>query len=341
MRTFFTLLRGLGLIALLAGLLAPSTVSAQADTATLTVLSMSCPRGYSGPDYYETCQSPLIPDNPFSIIGPLGEVERVTGPEELNVRDRGRTDALGTIVFDALDPGKYELLGGLPGDLGGVASYCYQSGDPSARVPSRTTGTDQSYRAAPGPGSFSTFVTLTAGDAVTCEIYAIGTPLDPYGSADSSASSPAPSTTTPVTPAAGPASGGSNAAIYAGTCDTNGFSDPVAELTDVTTPAGAPAGSTDVPDVETSRTTIDQPLDDLLADDHVLVVFDEDDATVPLACGAIGGVVTDDGSLAIGLPRVGESRYSGVAVLTPEAGMTNVTIFLVENLLGVGGTPAT
>lgn len=125
---------------------------------------------------------------------------------------------------------------------------------------------------------------------------------------------------------------GSTAAIYLGDCDQDEFSDPVAQVTPVTTPDGDAAGATDVGDVETSFSTVPLSLDDLLGEDHALVVFDQDDATVPLACGVIGGVVTEDGSLAFGLPLVGDSRYSGVAFLTPDEDATNVSIFLAENL---------
>lgn len=324
MRLLFTLLRGIGLIALFVGLAGSGSVSAQtSETATLTVLSMSCPAGYDGPDYFETCQSPPIDGNPFTIIGPLEEVERVVDGQ-FNARGDGRTDSSGEIVFSDLPAGEYELVGGLPGDLGGVASYCYQTGDPSARFPSTTQGTDLSFTA-PGPGYFSTFLTFAGGDDITCEIYAIGVEPNPVGATASPAA---------ATPTQSSVSGtnGSNAAIYAGTCDTDDFGDAVAELTDVTTPTGDQAGSADVPDVETSRTTIDSSLDDLLVDDHVLVVFDEDDATVPLACGAIGGTVADDGSLAVALPAVGDSRYAGIATLTPVDDATDVTIVLAENL---------
>ena len=144
-----------------------------------------------------------------------------------------------------------------------------------------------------------------------------------------------PTATEPLTPA----TDGSNAAIYAGDCDADLTAEPVATLTNVRPPDGDTAGAEGGSAVETSSTTLDLPLDDVLADDHVLVVFDEDDDTVPIACGAIGGIVADDGSLAIGLPLVGESRYAGIAYLTPDGDQTDVTVFLAENLSGAGDTP--
>ena len=139
----------------------------------------------------------------------------------------------------------------------------------------------------------------------------------------------------------GSAGTGSPAAIYAGTCDTADFTgDPVAVLSETTLPEGDVQGADDASAVETSTTTLGMPLDDILADDHVLVVFDEDDDTVPLACGAIGGIVTDDGTLAFGLPAVGESRYAGVGSLTEDGDQTDATIFLAEDLDGGDATPA-
>ncbi len=132
---------------------------------------------------------------------------------------------------------------------------------------------------------------------------------------------------------------GSTAAIYGGDCDSDFTDEPVATLTNVRPPDGDAQGAEGASAVETSVTTLDLPLDDILAEDHVLVVFDEDDDTVPLVCGPIGGIVTDDGSLALGLPLVGESRYSGIAYLTPDGDRTGVTVFLAENLSGAEETP--
>ncbi len=133
---------------------------------------------------------------------------------------------------------------------------------------------------------------------------------------------------------------GSTVAIYAGDCEGDFADEPVATLTNVRPPDGEAAGADTASAVETSFTTLDLPLDDLLAEDHVLVVFDEDDDTVPLACGAIGGIITEDGSLVFGLPAVGASRFSGVAYLTEDGDQTLATLFLAEDLDGGDETPA-
>lgn len=154
------------------------------------------------------------------------------------------------------------------------------------------------------------------------------------GSATQAATQPASSTGTTGQPnqTATAEAAGSKAAIYAGTCETKDLGKPVAELTDVRTPTGDRVGSSAVTDVEISFTTIDPSLNDLLGDDHVLVVFDQNDASVPLACGAVGGIQGKDGSLVIGLPAVGDSVYSGVGYLSPSSNGTAVSIFLVKGL---------
>lgn len=179
------------------------------------------------------------------------------------------------------------------------------------------------------------------------------------GSAPTEAPAPAPTNTTASTEAPAPTqtaipsetlSGGSaptrvatgdaaenhdsRTAILAGDCDAGTFNDPIAVLTSVCPPAGNARGAAGASAVETSFTTIDVPLEDLLTEGHVLVVFDENDDSVALACGAIGGVVTPDGALAFGLPAVGASRFSGVAYLAEDGDKTHVSVFVAENLNG-------
>lgn len=126
----------------------------------------------------------------------------------------------------------------------------------------------------------------------------------------------------------------SSAAIYAGACDTKDLGDPVADLVDVAAPSGDRVGADDASAIETSFSTIDLSLGDMTTDDHVLVVFDEDEPDVVLACGPVGGIVAEDGSLAIGLRAQGDSRFSGVAYLAPSGEGTAVSIFLAEDLAG-------
>lgn len=124
---------------------------------------------------------------------------------------------------------------------------------------------------------------------------------------------------------------GSRTAIYMGDCGGNFDGDPVAELIDVAAPQGDPQGAAAAVTVETSYSRVPMSLTDLVAEDQVLVVFDEDDDTVPLACGAIGGVIAD-GELSFGLQPIDGSGWSGVVYLGDDGFETRATVYLAKDL---------
>lgn len=132
---------------------------------------------------------------------------------------------------------------------------------------------------------------------------------------------------------------GSTAAIYAGDCDGDFTDEGIARLTNVRAPSGETRGAADASSVGTSFTTLDLPLGDILEGDRVLVVFDEIDDSVVLTCGAVGGILTDDGTVAFGLPAIGESLFSGIAYLSEDGDQTEATIFLAKDL-SAEATPA-
>lgn len=134
------------------------------------------------------------------------------------------------------------------------------------------------------------------------------------------------------------ADGGSPAGIYAGTCDGSASSDAAAVLDPVTAPGGAEVGADFPGPVETSVTTIDLSLDELVASDYAIAVFDEDAPDIALACGEIGGIRGDDRTMVIGLPALGDSLYSGVAVITTtDAGTSDIAIYVAPDLDGSNG----
>lgn len=57
-------------------------------------------------------------------------------------------------------------------------------------------------------------------------------------------------------------------------------------------------------------------LDTLVAEPHILAVFESDDSGTIIACGTIGGFVTgdDDDTLAVGLSQQNDSGYTGIAL---------------------------
>ncbi len=302
MRPSVTLPRGLGLFALIVSLLAPLSVSAQGDATPPTAVS----NGYPVSAYL--CETDpgerfVAGDRPF--------------PNDCQtVADIGVTISLedGTVLGSCTVEDEICLVPNLPTDPGLLLVFT----EDISTVP-------DGYAPRENPLSAGNY-----GEFRGVSFYNVATDADATG-ADASA---APAETMTA------ATDGSTVAIYAGDCDGDLADEPIATLTNVRAPSGDTQGADTSSAVETAFTTLDLPLDDLLADDHVLVVFDEDDDTVPLVCGAIGGIVTEDGSLAFGLPAVGASRFSGVAYLTQEDDRTLATLFLAEDLDGGDETPA-
>ncbi len=234
------------------------------------------------------------------------------------------TDSSGAAMVEVRDPeeaGRYNI--DLPGNVlyypantdavDGYGSYVMSC--------ARAAEGDDSGFSYSGTGFF--LDDLETGDAVSCDLYLI----PPVGYTQTS-----PESAAPEAPATIP--GESPAGIYAGTCDPAGISgEPIADLEPVSPATGNLVGAAVPAPVERSESVIDVALSDLL-EEHVLVVFDQDDPTVALACGAIGGIVDEDNTLAIGLPALGASRYSGVAQLRPVADGTEVIILLASGLNG-------
>lgn len=79
--------------------------------------------------------------------------------------------------------------------------------------------------------------------------------------------------------------------------------------------------------VDVGLSTVELPLEAILAVDHSLMVHESaDDMGTSLACGAIGGHDVD-GSFLVGLGPVDGSGYSGIAWLTDKGdGTTDVEV---------------
>lgn len=126
--------------------------------------------------------------------------------------------------------------------------------------------------------------------------------------------------------------------IHEGTCDDL---DPnpayplssvgAAMLIDGTPTAGEEMVGTDsaIP-VESSVTTVDVALDDLLAEEYAINVHESpENAENYIACGDIGGMMMGD-NLVIGLGELNDSNSVGVAMLEPDGDQTIVTLFLTD-----------
>lgn len=134
------------------------------------------------------------------------------------------------------------------------------------------------------------------------------------------------------------AGGGYPAGIHAGTC---GDFDP-APLYPLTSPVALAADSVGADEATTvvrSRSVVPVPLEELLAEDHVIVVRGADaeldsPASTSIACGEIGGLRrSEEAGLVIGLREVNESLFAGLAIAGPnpdDPAETVVTLYVFE-----------
>jgi hypothetical protein len=79
--------------------------------------------------------------------------------------------------------------------------------------------------------------------------------------------------------------------------------------------------------VMTSDTLIDATVDDLLAGDHAIMIYESDDAMEAIACGNVGGAMTGD-QLIVGLGEARIPGHLGFALLTPDGDQTDVTVII-------------
>lgn len=120
--------------------------------------------------------------------------------------------------------------------------------------------------------------------------------------------------------------------IHSGTCEELG--DVVAPLTDVSALAEGAVGAASALPVASSETRVEMPLQEIIDGGHAVNVHKSaDEIDVYIACGAVGGVVTDD-KLAIGLGELNDSGVSGVAVLAADGEATDVTVYLLPGSAG-------
>jgi len=121
--------------------------------------------------------------------------------------------------------------------------------------------------------------------------------------------------------------------IHTGTCDEIG--EVVAPLTDLT---GATSGDRvgqarrAIP-AESSFTSVPMTLDAILGADHVVNVhLSAEEIGTYIACGEVGGMLTPEGAVIIGLRELNDSGFTGIAYLAPAAdgASTDVSVFVAE-----------
>ena len=137
---------------------------------------------------------------------------------------------------------------------------------------------------------------------------------------------------------------GRSAQIYSGSCaepDT-----VAADLGIVQAGQGAVVGSGGSDPVTQGFGTAAIPFASLVESPHAVAVAEDVAAGGEvIACGDIGGTLTDTGALVVALRAQGSGAVSGVAVLAPaldDPGATGVSVFLIAgaSTIGAEATPA-
>ena len=170
---------------------------------------------------------------------------------------------------------------------------------------------------------------------------AVATEAPPVEPIATEIATPPTVTVSPEAPAPSLELDGRAATIFEGDCGGRFIeSFPVfTNLVDLV-PAGGEAVGREVEAVpETSFTTVFAPLDDLVAEPHLIAISSAEDEREIVACGDIAALLTESGDLVIALREVDDSGFAGVAYISPgssEPDQTEVSVFLVEGLAGGG-----
>ncbi len=104
-----------------------------------------------------------------------------------------------------------------------------------------------------------------------------------------------------------------------------------------------PVNSDKAYQVMTSESTIAATIEDLLASDRAVMLYDNDEDMQAIACGNVGGAMLGD-TLAVGLGEIGLPGHVGFALFQPDGDQTDVTILIGHAMSPVsagGAMPAT
>ena len=86
--------------------------------------------------------------------------------------------------------------------------------------------------------------------------------------------------------------------------------------------------------VMVSETLLDASIDDLLAGDHAVMIYESDEAMEAIACGNIGGAMTDE-TLVTALAEAGVPGHSGFAIFAPDGDQTLAVVLIGHGLAPV------
>ena len=136
---------------------------------------------------------------------------------------------------------------------------------------------------------------------------------------------------------------GRSAQIFTGSC--NDLDAAAADLGIVQTGQGSAVGAAGTAPVAQVFGSVGVPFADLVASPHAVVISEDIDLGGDIvACGDIGGNLTETGALVIALHTQDNRATAGVAVLAPaleDTAVTGVSVFLIESApaAGAAATP--
>jgi hypothetical protein len=118
------------------------------------------------------------------------------------------------------------------------------------------------------------------------------------------------------------------AEVLSGSCEEPG--ETLTSLTPLEAPEGEAEGQGAAIEAASSYTIIPIPLESLLSGQaSIAVLLSAEASESVIACGEIGGVVSEGGSLVIKLSERNSSGFSGIAFLAPgDPGTTGASVFL-------------
>ncbi len=88
-----------------------------------------------------------------------------------------------------------------------------------------------------------------------------------------------------------------------------------------------------------SETMIDGTIDDLLASNHALMIYESDDEMNAISCGNLGGAMDGD-SLITGLAEAGIPGHLGFAIFTPDDDRTHIQVIVGHAMAPISASGA-
>ncbi len=91
--------------------------------------------------------------------------------------------------------------------------------------------------------------------------------------------------------------------------------------------------------VMVSESTIDGTIEDLVAGEHAVMIYESDEAMDAIACGNVGGALNGE-TLVTGLAEAGVPGHMGFALFRPEGNQTDVLVIFGHGLAPISASGA-